>query len=77
MPEQVLIEIIDNAIIVTKYGSIFRNCDGKGQPLACPTNCNIVIPPKISAPKSNLKGSQEAKTTSARAIQPFPSCHSL
>ena len=58
--------------IVAKYGSIERNCDGIDQPRAWPTNCITVIPLNNKAPRGTLRGLQEAKTTNARAIQPFP-----
>ena len=57
---------------MARYGNIFKNCEGTSQPLACATNCKIVIPPKIKAPINNLIGIQEANTTKARAIQPLP-----
>ena len=63
---------IVNATIVAIYGSIESNCEGIGQPLACPTSCAIVIPPNIKAPTIMRQGIQEAKTTKASAIHPLP-----
>ena len=61
-------EIIVNATMVAIYGIIDSNCEGIGQPLACPTNCAIVIPPNNRAPTIIRHGIQEANTTKAKYV---------
>ena len=69
-------------MIVAKYGSDDRNCDGMSisAPDPCTNSCAIMTPPNRYAPTSTRSGRQVANTTSASAIQPrpatIPSTHS-
>ena len=65
-------DIITKTAIVTRYGAMAKNCGVMDTPQACSEKFIIPIKPNKNAPIAKRHGRQEAKTTSARTIQPRP-----